>query len=140
MKPLLIASAALAIAIGPIAIAPGAIAQSKTPATPAPPPAGNDMGAAQMPQSGMPTPPADPNASVPTGAVPADPGMVPADPGMPQNPSAPVGTSANPVVMGGNATPPPAAPQSYPMCSRTVQDSCINPGEAKGRKMMRKRR
>jgi hypothetical protein len=27
-------------------------------------------------------------------------------------------------------TPPPAEAKDYPVCSRTVQDSCINPGEA----------
>jgi hypothetical protein len=131
---LLIGAAALTLSAGTLSV--GASAQT---ATPAPPPSGNDMSAAQMPQSGMPAPPADPNAGVPTGAVPADTGMAPADPSAPQNPAAPVGTSANPVVVGGNATPPPAAPQSYPRCSRAVQDSCINPGEARGKAIRKKR-
>ncbi|MBJ7378915.1 MAG: Fe-S oxidoreductase, partial [Sphingobium sp.] len=84
------------------------------------------------------TPPqSDPNAGQPTGAVPADPGMVPAPAGVPNNPAAPVGSSANPVTVGGNMTPPPTEAKDYPRCSRTVQDSCVNPGEA-GK--MRKRR
>ncbi|WP_336964287.1 Fe-S oxidoreductase [Sphingobium aquiterrae] len=102
----------------------------------------NDMSAQQMPQSGQlpppPPPPADPNAGVPEGQVPPAPAMVPADPNAPKSPAAPVGSAANPVMVGGNATPPPEARADYPLCSRTVQDSCINPGEAKG-KMRRKR-
>ena len=101
----------------------------------------NDMSAQQMPQSGQlpppPPPPADPNAGVPTGQVPPAPGMVPADPNAPQSPAAPVGSSANPVVVGGNVTPPPAPKADYPLCSKTIQDSCINPGEAK-RKVRRR--
>jgi hypothetical protein len=103
---------------------------------PAPPPAGEMAPAtpeAPTPPtpSAPPAPPADPNAAVPTGAVPADPGMVPAPAGVPQDAAAPMGSSANPVTVGGNVTPPPATPQDYPVCSKTVQDSCINPGEAK---------
>lgn len=73
---------------------------------------------------------ADPNASQPTGAVPADTGMVPAPAGVPEDPSAPVGSSANPVTVGGNMIPPPTEAKDYPRCSRAVQDSCVNPGEA----------
>lgn len=111
--------------------------QESTPMAPAPTPAPGDPGA-------MPTPPAagstgttgsgtaeDPNAAVPSGEVPADAGMAPADPSVPADPSAPVGSSANPAVVGGNATPAPAPRTHYPVCSKTVQDSCINPGEAK---------
>lgn len=80
-------------------------------------------------------PPADPNAGQPTGAVPADPGMVPAPAGVPKDPAAPVGSSSNPVTVGGNMTPPPTETKDYPTCTRTVQDSCVNRGEApKGRK------
>ncbi|MBJ7443526.1 MAG: Fe-S oxidoreductase, partial [Sphingobium sp.] len=67
----------------------------------------------------------------PTGAVPADPGMAPAPAGVPNDPAAPVGSSSNPVTVGGNMTPPPAEAKDYPVCSKTVQDSCINPGEAR---------
>ncbi|MCI4589338.1 hypothetical protein MOK15_04410 [Sphingobium sp. BYY-5] len=76
-------------------------------------------------------PPADPNASVPTGAVPPDTGMVPAPADVPDNPSAPVGSAANPVTVGGNMTPPPTEAKDYPVCSKAVQDSCINPGDAR---------
>jgi len=111
----------------------GAMAQE------APPPP-NDMGDAQMPQTPPATPPSpstspppapDPNAGQPTGEVPPTTGMTAAPAGTPQDPSAPVGSSANPVTVGGNATPPPAAQTDYPLCSKAVQDSCINPGEAK---------
>jgi hypothetical protein len=111
------------------ALSTAAIAQdASTP--PPPPPPGNDMGAAQMPQSGMP-PPADPNAGTPTGDVPPATGMTPADPNVPKDPAAPVGSSANPVTVGGNAAPPPSAAKDYPVCSKSVQDSCVNPSEAK---------
>lgn len=73
---------------------------------------------------------ADPNAGVPTGAVPQEPAMVPAPAGVPHDPTAPIGSAANPVVVGGNMTPPPADAKNYPPCSRTVQDSCVNPGES----------
>ncbi|KEQ54925.1 hypothetical protein BV95_00838 [Sphingobium chlorophenolicum] len=56
--------------------------------------------------------------------------MQPASPGVPRDPSAPVGSSANPATVGGNMTPPPAEQKDYPLCSKTVQDSCINRGEA----------
>lgn len=101
------------------------------------PPPPNDMGDAQMPQTPPATPPStsppapDPNAGQPIGEVPPTTGMTAAPAGTPQDPSAPVGSSANPVTVGGNATPPPAAQTDYPLCSKAVQDSCINPGEAK---------
>lgn len=82
-----------------------------------------------------PPPPADPNAGQPTGAVPADPGMAPAPADAAKDAAAPVGSSANPVTVGGNVTPPPTEAKDYPVCSRTVTDSCVNKGEArKGRK------
>jgi hypothetical protein len=75
-------------------------------------------------------PQADPNAGQPTGAVPADPGMAPAPAGVPKDPAAPVGSSSNPVTVGGNMTPAPTEAKDYPTCTRTVQDSCVNRGEA----------
>lgn len=115
---------------------PGEPAVPATPATPANP------GTPTAPATpATPATPADPNAGQPTGAVPADTGMQPAPAGVPKDPAAPVGTSANPVTVGGNMTPPPTEQKEYPLCSRTVQDSCINPGEAKGvRKATRRRR
>ncbi|SCW84604.1 hypothetical protein SAMN02927924_03313 [Sphingobium faniae] len=96
-----------------------------------PPPADPSMG--QMPDQ------VDPNAGQPTGSVPPGGDMQPAPPGVPNDPSAPVGSASNPVTMGGNMTPPPTEAKDYPVCSKTVQDSCINPGEArKARKANRK--
>ncbi|MBH1991807.1 MAG: Fe-S oxidoreductase [Sphingomonadaceae bacterium] len=123
----------------PASQAPGdAMAPPPDPATPATP-SDPGMAAPQPPSEPMPPAPpppgADPNAGQPTGAVPADPGMVPAPAGVPKDPAAPVGSSANPVTVGGNATPPPAEAKDYPVCSKTVQDSCINRSEArKGRR------
>jgi len=104
------------------------------PSPPAPvPPVSQPAG---PPPAVMP-PAADPNADVPTGAVPpAASGMQPADPNAPMDPTAPVGSPDNPVVVGGNMTAPPATPKNYPKCSKTITDSCINPGEA--RKMRRR--
>lgn len=109
--------------------------QGATPATPAMPAMPGDAYTSTTPATpatpATPSPNADPNAGQPTGAVPANPGMQPAPAGVPQDPTAPVGSSANPVTMGGNMTPPPAGGKGYPLCSETVQDSCINPGEAR---------
>ncbi|WP_420146035.1 Fe-S oxidoreductase [Sphingobium sp.] len=134
MKSIILASAALlgVSSLGTMAIAqdaaapgnqpPAADAMTSVPA-PATPPA--------TPQAAQPSSPqADPNAGVPTGAVPADPGMVPAPADVPHDPAAPVGSSENPVTVGGNVTPPPTEAKDYPTCTRAVQDSCINRGEA----------
>lgn len=81
----------------------------------------------------------DPNAQVPPAPVPPAGEMIPAAPGTTPDPAAPVGSPANPAVVGGNMTPPPpaSAMKDYPLCSRSVQDSCINPGEA--RKMKKRK-
>ncbi|EQA97695.1 hypothetical protein L485_20780 [Sphingobium baderi LL03] len=120
MKPMMLAAAAMMSVAA--AMTGGAIAQD-TPMTAAPPP-----------------PPADPNAGQPTGSVPPGEDMQPAPAGVPNDPSAPVGSSANPVTTGGNMTPPPTDAKDYPVCSRTVQDSCINPGDARKVKKARKPR
>ncbi|WP_255325611.1 Fe-S oxidoreductase [Sphingobium sp. 15-1] len=111
--------------------------QGATPATPATP-ADPAMSPAAPATPATPPPGADPNAGQPTGAVPPDTGMRPAPAGVPHDPSAPVGSSANPATVGGNMTPPPTEQKDYPLCSKTVQDSCINPGEAS--RSARKRR
>lgn len=41
-----------------------------------------------------------------------------------------MGSSSNPVTVGGNMTPAPTEAKDYPTCTRTVQDSCVNRGEA----------
>lgn len=71
----------------------------------------------------------DPNAAQPKGEVPAtvEP-LVPANPNVPKDSAAPVGSPANPVVVGGNMTPPPAPQAEYPLCTRTLKDQCRNPG------------
>lgn len=131
MKSLMLAGAAmLTLTTGMTGVA---VAQMPAPSTQMPgsamPPAGDS--------ASMPAPPAsppmgaDPNAGQPMGAVPADPGMAPAPAGAPSDPSAPVGSAENPVKVGGNMTPPPTEAKQYPLCSKTVQDSCMNPGEAK---------
>ncbi|BDD66412.1 hypothetical protein Sj15T_14330 [Sphingobium sp. TA15] len=153
MKSILLAGAtilAFGAGVTGIAIAQDMPASAQPPATAAPPP---DQGATPaMPATpaepgsapaspatpATPPPAADPNAGQPTGAVPPDTGMQPAPAGVPRDPSAPVGTSANPATVGGNMTPPPTERKDYPLCSKTVQDSCINRGEAS--KSMRKRR
>lgn len=102
------------------------------PATPASPESMSPPG--PSPEAAMPaTPPTDPNAGIPTGEVPpAASGMVPATPGVPHNPTAPVGSAANPAIVGGNMTAPPPPQKDYPVCTRTIRDQCINPGEARG--------
>ena len=138
MKSIMLAGAAmLAFTNGAtgIAIAQGA------PESTAQPPATDSMPTdpAVPATPASPATAADPNAGQPTGEVPADTGMIPATPGMPKDPAAPVGSSANPVTVGGNMTPPPAGGKDYPLCSRAVQDSCINPGEASRSKKMARR-
>lgn len=134
MKAIMLAGAALltfTAGLTGIAVAQDASATAAQPpadgaASPAPTGTGDAMPAdSTTPMQGM-----DPNAGQPTGAVPADTGMVPAPAGATKDPAAPVGSSANPVTVGGNATPPPTEAKDYPVCSKTVQDSCINPGEA----------
>lgn len=142
MKSIMLAGAAmLACTTGVTGIAiaqdaPGTMSQP--PAADSPPPAEPAMPATPTPGTSAATPaaPADPNAALPTGAVPPETGMAPAPAGVPKDAAAPVGSSANPVTVGGNMTPPPAEAKDYPLCSKTVQDSCINPGEARRMKKM----
>jgi hypothetical protein len=86
----------------------------------------------------VPAPPSE--ASPPAPVPPEASGMVPADPNVPRNPAAPEGTAANPTVVGGNMTPPPATPKEYPVCTRTITDSCINPGEGPAARKAKARR
>lgn len=135
MKSIMLAGAAmLGFATGAIGIAqaqqtPGSTMQQ--PPTGMPDPSGTPPAPTTPGTPAPPSPAADPNAGQPTGAVPPDTGMQPAPADAPRDASAPVGTSANPVTVGGNMTPPPTEAKDYPVCSRTVQDSCINPSEAR---------
>lgn len=129
MRSIMLAGAAmLAFTTG----ATGSAIAQGVPESAAQPPASGGMqgGTADPAMPAEPATPADPNAGQPTGAVPPDTGMAPASPGVPRDAAAPMGSAANPVTVGGNMTPPPAEAKDYPLCSRTVQDSCINPGEA----------
>lgn len=83
----------------------------------------------------------DPNAqAAPDPLPPGTAAMQPAPQGVTPDPSAPQGSPANPVVVGGNMTPPPPAPRdNYPLCSRTLKDSCMNPSEAPKGHMRHKR-
>ena len=102
-----------------LAMAPAAYAQMES-STP-PPEAGQPADAAT---------PADPNARVPPTPVSNDPTMVPAPPGVPTDPSARPGSAANPIIEGGNMTEPPPPKDHYPLCSKSVQDHCMQPSEA----------
>ncbi|WP_445326815.1 Fe-S oxidoreductase [Sphingobium sp. AN558] len=133
MKSIMLAGAALltfSAGLTGMAVAQTAPAQTAQP-TAADPASSMPMGDATQTDSPAAASPqaADPNAGQPTGAVPADTGMVPAPADAPKDATAPVGTSANPVTVGGNVTPPPTEAKDYPVCSKTVQDSCINRGE-----------
>lgn len=101
----------------------------------APPPAGGMAAPATDPAA--PPPAADPNSNQPTGSAPTGPGMAPVPAGTPGNSASPMGSSTSPAMAGGTMTPAPTEAKDYPVCSKTVQDSCINRGEA-GK--MRKRR
>ncbi len=135
MRSIMLAGAAmLAFTTGAVAIAQDATGTTSQPPEAGASPAGSSATPADPATPANPATPSsspDPNAAQPTGAVPPTTGMAPAPAGVPQDPAAPVGSSANPVTVGGNMTPPPAGRQDYPVCSRTVQDSCINPGEAR---------
>lgn len=109
------------------------IAQDTAPPAPAAQP--------PAPQPPVSQPPAaDPNAIGPTGAVPPSAqGMQPADPTVPQNPTAPVGSAQNPVVVGGNMTAPPPPPKDYPKCTKTITDACVQGGgQSSGHKKHKK--
>jgi hypothetical protein len=138
MKSIMMAGVAMLsfIMVGSMAVAQEMPAPSSQPAgdamtPPAEPAPSATPPAAPVAPATPPTPQADPNAGQPTGAVPADTGMVPAPADAPKDAAAPVGSSANPVTVGGNVTPPPTEAKDYPTCTRTVQDSCVNRGEAK---------
>lgn len=87
------------------------------------------LGPAAMAQTST-SPQSDPNANVPAGTVTMPDHAKPADPNVPRDPSAPQGSAANPVQVGGNVTPPPPPLDHYPLCSKTVTDRCMQRHEA----------
>lgn len=66
--------------------------------------------------------------AMPSGTMPADPAapQIPAD-----SPAASALPPTTPTTVSNALPPPPAAAmnKTYPVCSRTLQDSCQNPGE-----------
>ena len=108
-------------------IGSAAVAQTTPPTMP---PADSTM----QPGSPMaPTPPADTMTPPPAPMTPMAP-----DANAPMAPPAPMAAApmANAPMAGSpqitfaapQMTPPPPAPESYPVCSRTVTDGCRNPG------------
>ena len=71
--------------------------------------------------------PADPAAPAPMPADPAAPAPMPADPAMAPAPMAPPAPMA--------AAPAPAPQASYPMCSKTVTDSCMERSNGRGERL-----
>lgn len=95
--------------------------------------------AAQPMNSAMPGDNAATPALPATPATPADPSAgMPAMPATPATPAVPADSPAAAALPPGTQTtvdnalpPPPAAAmnKSYPVCTRTMQDNCQNPGE-----------
>ena len=65
-------------------------------------------------------------------ATPPNPATAetPVAPAMPADPA----YNAGPYKGALTAPPPQAIDKAYPLCTRTLQDSCVNPGEAQGRR------
>lgn len=130
---------ALLTGIALLAVAPALGAQETAEKVPTQTPPGAEQ---TLPPTDPPTPPApdaptmsaepepDPNADVPPVPVSNDPAMVPAPADVPRDQAAPPGSTANPIIEGGNMTPPPQPKDHYPLCGGEVQDSCMQPGEA----------
>ena len=127
MKTIFLAGAAM---LSFSAISGLAVAQDMG-APAAQPPAGGMTAPATDPAAPPPPPAADPSTNPPMGSAPADTGMAPAPAGASQDPAAPTGSSASPSTAGGAMTSAPTEAQDYPVCSKTVQDSCINRSEAR---------
>src|SRR3546814_18918905 len=73
---------------------------------------------------------------MPQGSTTTPNATTPMPDGSTSSPTMQDGTMGNPTDTTGNVTPPPpTTPKEYPLCSKTVQDSCMNPSEApKGKK------
>lgn len=108
---------------------PTAPAQPMQPAEPAPPQPGEPM---PMPQPDGPTPMPQPGGPV----APPAPEPMPQPQGSTDAPTGPMATppaSGSDRAQSGATTSsmmvPQPATKAYPLCSRTIQDSCRNPGE-----------
>lgn len=91
------------------------------------------------PDTGTATPMPDGSTSdpsMPQGSTATPDATTPMPDGSTSSPTMQDGTMGNPTDTTGNVTPPPpTTPKDYPLCSKTVQDSCMNPSEApKGKK------
>ncbi len=85
-----------------------------------------------MPQDATPPPPAAPTDATAPMAPAAPPA---ADPGM----SSPAPTASDPSAMQAATPTPPADTSSYPTCSRTVTDKCVQKAGMGGKKWKKKR-
>src|SRR3546814_1105401 len=69
--------------------------------------------------------------SMPQGSTTTPDATTPMPDGSTSSPTMQDGTMGNPTDTTGNVTPPPpTTPKDYPLCSKTVQYSCMNPSEA----------
>jgi hypothetical protein len=132
-------------------------ATTTTPSTSQVPPAPGEPMSPDMPNPAPAPDPSQPNPPVteplppempmPTGQgqqTPPAPPQPPAAPMPENNPNAPAGQMATPPSEGastansGGATDatmqPQGATKAYPLCTKTIQDSCRNPGEGKSAK------
>lgn len=132
-------SLAVLVTVSPIAVMaqdmapppadPMAPSEPMPPAEPAPPQPGEPM---PMPQPGEPvSPPAPEPMQQPQGSTDAPVGPMATPPSAGSDTAQSGGTTSA-------MMQPQAATKEYPLCSRTVQDSCRNPGE--GPKSARKSR
>ena len=118
MRKLILAGAALAFAAAPVALAEQQQQQQQQPGGPESQTA--DEANAQVqpasPRTTVTPAPGSPPATGPDGPAAANP-----------SPGAPVTVTTT---YPGNLTPPPpsALNKTYPVCTRTLQDSCRNPG------------
>jgi hypothetical protein len=120
-----------AVALGLIVTDPAICAQiASPPPDGSQPVAGETEGPVPMPDPSNPTPPITeplpPEMPVQQAPVVIDRSLPPGPPATPPT------TAADAAVSGSTTTQmmtPVAATKDYPLCSKTLQDNCINPGE-----------
>jgi hypothetical protein len=91
----------------------------------------DDSASPDAQQADQEAPPADQTAPAPKSADQANAENPPAPPTTTVEPDAASGAGAVVTTFPGNDTGPPASAlnKHYPVCSRTIQDDCQNPGE-----------